>query len=316
MILIKKYRVVICIEPKMLRYQVLKSVKQPNVIDNESMFEYHYQDMTDIEMFISDLKKNIPQHSEFELNLDKTYIQVQMLTLPDAKLTLTEIELFIEASIYKLFQLPTKNVFYDFVYPPEQPKQIMVSICERHIIDTWNDLCKKYDLSLIFIGSVIENNKVNFLPWRQIKQKQHLRQLIIIVTCLMGIMGCLFCYLWIQTHNKLAYYSLQLSVKQEIQQELARELSFYLPNPSISQKQIQQSLLLISQQLPTVIWLESFVYVPQRITLQGHSLSYVEIINFNEALQQQKNITKSQVKSISLSKNDLLFEMDIELNEQ
>lgn len=316
MMLMNKSRVVINIEPQILYYKILTAVKQPFIINNNEMICCPYQNINEVEMFITDLQKNIPRNTVFELNFDETYIQTQQLTLPDIKLKSTEIELLVEASIYKIFQLSVKNVFFDFIYQLNQPQQIMVIICERHYVDIWINLFKKFDLSLGFIGCVIGDIQVNFLPWRQTKRKKNQQQLAIVITCFIGIMSCMLCYLWLQAQAKLEYYSAQVIDKQEIQEKLVRELSDYLPNASPSQKQIQQSLLLISNQLPPVIWLESFAYAPHTINLQGHSLNYVDIINFNENLLKQKNISKSYVQSISSNKNNLLFEMDIKLSEQ
>lgn len=314
--LINKSCVVINIESKRLRYKIIKSDNQSSATESEAINEYSFQDLNDIELFIIGLQKSIPRYTVFELNFDNTYIQLQPLTIPDVKLKLNEIELFVEASIYKLFQLSAKNVYFDFICSSQQSKQIIVAITERTYIDTWTELFKKYDLSLIFAGRIIENGKINFLPWRQTKQKQHKRQFTVVVTCFIGMISCLFCYLYLQAQTKLEYYSLQLLEKHDIQQKLTRELSNFLPNPSPSQKQIQQSLLLITKQLPTTIWLESLSYIPQKISLKGHSFSYVEMTNFNEQMQKQEKIAKSQIQSIVSNKNNLMFEMDIELSEQ
>lgn len=314
--LINKSCVVINIESKRLLYKIIKSDNQSSAIESEAMNEYSFQDLNDIELFIVELQKNIPRNTVFELNIDSTYIQLQPLTIPEVKLKLNEIELFVEASIYKLFQLSTKKVYFDFISSSQQSKQIIVAIIERTYIDTWTELFNKYNLSLIFAGRIIENGKINFLPWRQTKQKQHKRQFTVVTTCFIGMISCLFCYLYLQAQTKLEYYSLQSLEKHSIQQKLTRELSNFLPNPSPSQKQIQQSLLLIAKQLPTTIWLESLSYIPQKISLKGHSFSYVEMTNFNEQMQKQEKIAKSQIQSIVSNKNNLLFEMDIELSEQ
>lgn len=312
--LINKCCVIINIESKILRYQI-KSEKRSSTIESEAMIEYSYQNFNDIELFLSELQKSIPRFAVFKLNFDEIYIQFQSLTLPDVKLKLNEIELYVEASIYKLFQLSAKNVYFDF-FASEQPKQIMVAICDHDYIDAWTQLFKKNNLSLVFAGGMIESHKVNFLPWRKTKQKKHKQQFTIVMICFIGMMSCLFCYSWLQAQTKFVHYSQQLSDKESIQQKLVRELAHYLPNPSPSQKQIQRSLLLIAKQLPTSIWLESLTYKPQKIYLKGHSFSYIEITEFNEHLLKQENITKSQVQSVVLNKNNLLFEMEIELSEQ
>lgn len=315
--LINKCRVIIYIEPNLLRYVLLESVKQPFCIDNETMIEYPYQNMADIELFIVDLLKNVTGFKIIELNLDKIYIQSEWLTLPEeVKLNINEISLFIEASIYKLFQVSAKDIYFDFTYSHQQPKQIQVAICERQFIDTLINLFSKDNLSLVFIGEVIENGQINFLPWRKTKQKQKKLQLAIVVICFMGIVSCLFGYLWLHARYKLEYYSTQVIDKQKLQQKLAHELSIYLPNPSPSQKQIQQFLLMISKQIPTTIWLETLVYIPQKITLKGHSFSYVQITTLNEDILQQQHIAKSQVTSVTSNKDDLLFELDIKLSEE
>ncbi|WP_085246753.1 PilN domain-containing protein [Gilliamella mensalis] len=313
----KRDRIIIDVKLTTLHYKIVNAVKQNAIATtSKDLIAFNYQNATDLDVFIDGLRKKISVHAEFELNFDSSLIQVQQLTLPDVKLNVNELILYIEANIYKLFQLPAKSVFFDFVYSAEQTKQIKVIIIERHYIDNWINLFKKYELLLTFLGCRFENTKVNFLPWRQEKQTKCQRQLVGVVTGFIGIIGCSLCYLWIQARNDLQIYDKKLLHQQEVAQNLTEKLSNDLPNPSLSQKQIQQLLLLLSKQLPSLIWLESFYYEPQKLTIEGKSFSYVEITNFNQYLLTLENITKSQIKTISSNKSNLFFEMEIKLNEQ
>ncbi|OCG69994.1 hypothetical protein A9G43_08790 [Gilliamella sp. Occ3-1] len=311
-----KSSVIIYIEPTILRYRIENSVKKnATTATSKGFIVFNYQNETDIDVFIDELRKKNSVRTIFELNLDINLIQIQQLTLPDVKLNLNELILYVEANIYKLFQVPTKSVFFDFVYSTEHKKQITVMIVERHYIENWVNLFKKHQRQLTFVGCRFENNKVNFLPWRQEKHAKHQRQLIGVVIGFMGIISCLLCYLWIQAQNDLQTYDEKLLHQQKIVQKLTEELANYLPNPSLSQKQIQQSLLLLSAQLPSVIWLDSFYYEPKKLVIEGQSFSYVELTHFNQNLLMLKSIAKSQIKTVSTNKNNLFFEMEMELNE-
>ncbi|MCO6538408.1 MAG: hypothetical protein J6567_10705 [Gilliamella sp.] len=312
-----KSSVIIYVEPTILRYRIENSVKRnATTATSEDLIVFNYQNENDIDIFIDELLKKISERAVFELNLDINLIQIQQLTLPDVKLNLNELSLYVEANIYKLFQVSAKSVFFDFVYSTEHTKQITVMIVERHYIENWINLFKKHQRLLTFVGCRFENNKVNFLPWRQEKQTKHQRQLTGVVVGFMGIISCLLCYLWVQARNDLKTYDEKLLHQQKIVQKLTEELVNYLPNPSLSQKQIQQSLLLLSAQLPSVIWLDSFYYEPKKVAIEGQSFSYVELTHFNQNLLMLKNIAKSQIKTVSTNKNNLFFEMEMELNEQ
>ncbi|MCO6556162.1 MAG: hypothetical protein J6577_02865 [Gilliamella sp.] len=312
-----KSSVIIYVEPTILRYRIENSVKRnATTATSEDLIVFNYQNENDIDIFIDELRKKISERAVFELNLDINLIQIQQLTLPDVKLNLNELSLYVEANIYKLFQVSAKSVFFDFVYSTEHTKQITVMIVERHYIENWINLFKKHQRLLTFVGCRFENNKVNFLPWRQEKQTKHQRQLTGVVVGFMGIISCLLCYLWVHAKNDLQTYDEKLLHQQKIVQKLTEELVNYLPNPSLSQKQIQQSLLLLSAQLPSVIWLDSFYYEPKKVAIEGQSFSYVELTHFNQNLLMLKNIAKSQIKTVSTNKNNLFFEMEMELNEQ
>ncbi|MCO6550857.1 MULTISPECIES: PilN domain-containing protein [unclassified Gilliamella] len=312
-----KSSVIIYVEPTILRYRIENSVKRnATTATSEDLIVFNYQNENDIDIFIDELLKKISERAVFELNLDINLIQIQQLTLPDVKLNLNELSLYVEANIYKLFQVSAKSVFFDFVYSTEHTKQITVMIVERHYIENWINLFKKHQRLLTFVGCRFENNKVNFLPWRQEKQTKHQRQLTGVVVGFMGIISCLLCYLWVHAKNDLQTYDEKLLHQQKIVQKLTEELVNYLPNPSLSQKQIQQSLLLLSAQLPSVIWLDSFYYEPKKVAIEGQSFSYVELTHFNQNLLMLKNIAKSQIKTVSTNKNNLFFEMEMELNEQ
>ncbi|MWP47604.1 PilN domain-containing protein [Gilliamella sp. Pas-s27] len=312
-----KERVIIYVQPTILRYKTVSSAKQVTTLDmSDDLVAFHYQNEADIDLFLSDLQKKFVGRTEFELNLDVNLIQTQQLTLPDIKLKLSELILYIEANIYKLFQLPTKNVFFDFVYPTKQNKYVTVMITERNNIENWVNIFKKYELRLTFVGCRFDHAEINFLPWRQEKQIKHQRQLAYTIVSFIGIISCLLCYWWIQARNEQQYYEQKLLEQQQVVQKLTAELSSYLPNPSLSQKQIQNALLLFSEQLPSVIWLNSFYYEHQKVRIDGQSFSYVELTNFNQNLLTMKNINNSQINSVLSNKTNLVFEMEMRLNEQ
>ncbi|SCB81239.1 PilN domain-containing protein [Gilliamella intestini] len=312
-----KERVIIYVQPAILRYKAVSSAKQITTLDtSDGLIAFHYQNEADIDLFLSDLQKKFAGRTEFELNLDANLIQMQQLDLPDIKLELSELILYVEANIYKLFQLSAKNVFFDFVYPSKPNKYVTVMITERNNIENWVNLFKKYELPLTFVGCRVDHAKINFLPWRQEKQIKHRRQLAYTIVSLIGVISCLLCYWWIQARNEQQYYEQKLLEQQQEAQKLTAELSTYLPTPSLSQKQIQDALLLFSAQLPSVIWLDSFYYEQQKITIDGQSFSYVELTNFNQNLLTLKNISNSQINSVLSNKTNLFFEMEIRLNEQ
>jgi Tfp pilus assembly protein PilN len=314
--LFNKKRIIIYVEPTILRYRIVNAVKQHTTSNaSEDLIVWNYQNEADLAVFIDDLQKKFSARTEFELNLDINLTQMQQLALPDVKLKFNELSLYVEANIHKLFQLPAKSVFFDFAYATEQKKQITVVIAERHYIENWINLFNKYGLLLTFVGCGFENTKINFLPWRQEKQTKQQRQLIFVATSVIGAIGCLLCYLWMQAQNELKTYDEKRLQQQGITQKLTEELMHDLPNPSLSQKQIQQSLVLLSQQLPSVIWLDCFYYEPQKVKIEGQSFSYVELTKFNQSLLTLKNISNSQVKTILSNKNHLFFEMEIMLSE-
>ncbi|OTQ11220.1 hypothetical protein B6D11_12630, partial [Gilliamella apicola] len=192
---------------------------------------------------------------------------------------------------------------------------VIVAICERDYVNGWIELLKKNECLINFIGYIYDNKKFNFLPWRKNQYKKQKFYLSIVIVCWIGGMSCLYCYIWRQAQTKLTHFIMDVSQQELIEQKLKEQLSTYLPNPSSSQKQIQQSLILISEQLPTNIWLTSFTYEPNKITIKGHSFNYIELTNFNLNLLQHKNVSKSQIKTISNNKHSLFFEVDINLNE-
>lgn len=309
--------VIIYVQPTILRYKAVSSAKQITTLDtSDGLIAFHYQNEADIDLFLSDLQKKFAGRTEFQLNLDTNLIQTQQLVLPDIKLKLNELILYVEANIYKLFQLPAKNVFFDFVYPTKKNEYVTVMIAERNYIESWVNLFKKHELSLTFVGCRFDHTEINFLPWRQEKQIKHQRQLAYTIVSLIGIISCLFCYWWIQVRNEQQYYEQKLIEQQQEVQKLTAELSSCLPNLSLSQKQIRDALLLFSAQLPSAIWLDSFYYEQQKIRINGQSFSYVELTNFNQNLLTLKNISDSQINSILSNKTNLVFEMEMRLNEQ
>lgn len=299
MMVFNKSRVVIYIEPTKLHYQLVESSGKVN----EDFIVY--QDLADIDQFMHNLK--LPRLTSIELNLSDDFVQYQKTPYPDVKLTVSELTSYVEASLYKLFQQSGNQLFFDYV--SISPKTLMIAICERKTVNDWLDLFQKYGVT--FVGSHFENSSFNFLPWRKQKAKQHQFKLLLFVINFIGGLTCYFFYLLMNTQSDIEHYSQQLSAQQVLQQELLAES--YIPNPSPSQKQIQQSLQMLSNKLPATIWLNLYEYEPEKIKITGRSVNYVDIINFNQQLS--ANVTKSQVKNIEKSQDSLLFQMDIELNE-
>ncbi|OTQ32532.1 hypothetical protein B6D19_05320 [Gilliamella apicola] len=312
-----KCRVVIHVEPKTIRYKISQSNGLLKFSPFGDLIEYDYQNFNDIDIFVSQLQAKLPKYTKYEINLSDNYIQLTKLTMPDVKLQPNEITLYIEASIYKLFELSAKHVFFDFIFltDKQKQKQVIVAICERDYVNGWIELLKKNECLINFIGYIYDNKKFNFLPWRKNQYKKQKFYLSIVIVCWIGGMSCLYCYIWRQAQTKLTHFIMDVSQQGLIEQKLKEQLSTYLPNPSLSQKQIQQSLILISERLPTNIWLTSFTYEPNKITIIGHSFNYIELTNFNLNLLQHKNVSKSQIKTISNNKHSLFFEVDINLNE-
>lgn len=299
MMVFNKSRVVIYIEPTKLHYQLVESSGKVN----ENFIVY--QDLADIDQFMHNLK--LPRLTSIELNLSDDFVQYQKTTYPDVKLTVSELTSYVEASLYKLFQQSANQLFFDFV--AISPKTLMIAICERKMVNDWLDLFQKYGVT--FVGSHFENSSFNFLPWRKQKAKKQQFKLLLFVVNFIGVLTCYFFYLLMNTQSDIEYYSQQLSAQQVLQQKLLAES--YIANPSLSQIQIQQSLKMFSNKLPATIWLTLYEYEPEKIKITGRSVSYMDIINFNQQLS--ANVTKSQVTNIEKSQDSLLFQMDIELNE-
>lgn len=230
-----KSRVVIYVEPTQLRYQIIETKTYGD--ENKEFIELVYQDWTDIDRFIQNLKQQAPRLTAIELNLGDDYIQYQKIAYPEVKLTPTELVTYVEASLYKLFQQLGDQLFFDFV--SISPKTLMIAVCERDTVNNWLELLQKYGFSLLFVGSHFESNLFNFLPWRKKKTKQHQFQLLLFAVSLIGVMTCYFFYLLISAQSDLDQYSQLLSDQQASQQRLIAELSGYIPHPSLSQKQIQ-----------------------------------------------------------------------------
>jgi len=308
-------RVVIFLEPNQLRYQIIEAKTRKEESHNKNFIDIAYQDLADIDRFIENLKQQVPRLTAIELKLSDNLVRYQKIAYPDIELTATELVTYVQASLYKLFQQSDNLLFFDFVSLLSSPKALMVAVCERDIVNYWLDLSRKYGLTLLFVGSHFENNSFNFLPWRAQKAKQHQFQMLIFVVSLIGVMTCYFIYLLINAQSDFDHYSQQLSEQQALQQELTLKLAGYIPNPSPSQKQIEQSLQLFSDKLPATIWLNLYSYEPPKIKITGGSINYVDIINFNQLLSANHAVKKSQVKNIENSHESLLFQMDIELNE-
>ena len=306
-----KSRVVIYVEPTQLRYQIIETKTYGD--ENKEFIELVYQDWTDIDRFIQNLKQQTPRLTAIELNLGDDYIQYQKIAYPEVKLTPTELVTYVEASLYKLFQQFGNQLFFDFVSISH--KTLMIAVCERDTVNYWIELFQKNGFTLLFMGSHFESNSFNFLPWRKQKAKQHQFQLLLFAVSLIGVMTCYFFYLLIKAQSDLYHYSQLLSEQQASQQQLKSELSGYIPYPSSSQKQIQQSLQMFSEKMPTTIWLNLYEYESQKIKITGRSVNYVDIINFNQLVSSNHDVKNSRVKNIENSHDSLLFQMDIELNE-
>ena len=311
MTLFNKSRMIIYVEPMQLRYQIIETKMRREEIINFN--EIVYQNWTDIDRFIQNLKQQAPRLTAIELNLSDDYIKYQKIAYPEVKLTPTELATYVEASLYKLFQQFGNQLFFDFVSISH--KTLMIAVCERDTVNYWIELLQKNGFTLLFIGSHFESNSFNFLPWRKQKAKQHQFQLLLFAVSLSGVMICYFFYLLIRAQSDLYNYSQLLSEQQASQQQLINELSGYIPYPSSSQKQIQQSLQMFSEKMPTTIWLNLYEYEPQKIKITGRSVNYVDIINFNQLVSSNHDVKNSRVKNIENSHDSLLFQMDIELNE-
>ena len=315
MMIFNKSRLVICLEPNQFRYQIIEVKTRKKQSHNKNFIDIAYQDLADIDQFIQNLKQQVSRLTAIELKLSDNYVRYQKIAYPDIELTATELVLYVQASLYKLFQQSSNLLFFDFVSLLSSPKALIIAVCERDIINYWLDLSRKYGLTLLFVGSHFENNSFNFLPWREQKAKQQQFRLLLFVVSLIGVMTCYFFYLLINAQSNFDLYSQQLLEQQALQQELTIKSKEYIPNPSPSQKQIEQSLKMFSEKLPATIWLNLYTYEPPKIKITGGSVNYVDIINFNQLLSANYSVKKSQVKNIENSHENLLFQMDIELNE-
>lgn len=315
MMFFNKKCAVITIEPEILSYQVVTVKALNEHSNNKNLADIPYQNSTDIEQLIQNLKKQQPKLTAIALNLGQSYVQFQKTAYPEVKLNSAELTLYVKAIISKLFQLPANNMFFDFVPLAGPPKTIMIAICESDTANYWIDLSKKHGLTLLSINSKFENIRFNFLPWRQQKARQHQFQLLLFMVSFIGLLSCFFFYLLLDSQTTFTQYSKQLSTQQALEQQLSAQLASFIPNPSPSQKQIQQSLQMFAEILPETIWLRLYEYEAQKIKITGQSINYVDIINFNQQLLSSHEVNSSQVKNIENIGDSLLFQMDIELNE-
>lgn len=315
MMVFNKKCAVITIEPEILSYQVVTVKALNEHSNNKNLADIPYQNSTDIEQLIQNLKKQQPKLTAIALNLGQSYVQFQKTAYPEVKLNSAELTLYVKAIISKLFQLPANNMFFDFVSLAGPPKTIMIAICESDTANYWIDLSKKHGLTLLSINSKLENIRFNFLPWRQQKARQHQFQLLLFMVSFIGLLSCFFFYLLLDSQTTFTQYSKQLSTQQALEQQLSAQLASFIPNPSPSQKQIQQSLQMFAEILPETIWLRLYEYEAQKIKITGQSINYVDIINFNQQLLSSHEVNSSQVKNIENIGDSLLFQMDIELNE-
>ncbi len=315
MIVFNKKCAVITIEPEILRYQVVTVKALNGHSNNENLADIPYQNSTDIEQLIQNLKKQQPKLTAIALNLGQSYVQFQKTAYPEVKLNSAELTLYVKAIINKLFQLPANNMFFDFVSLAGPQKTIMIAICESDTANYWIDLSKKHGLTLLSINSKLENIRFNFLPWRQQKARQHQFQLLLFMVSFIGLLSCFFFYLLLDSQTTFSQYSKQLSTQQVLEQQLSAQLASFIPYPSPSQKQIQQSLQMFAEMLPETIWLRLYEYEAQQIKITGQSINYVDIINFNQQLLSSHKVNSSLVKNIENSGDSLLFQLDIELNE-
>ena len=315
MIFFNKKCAVITIEPEILSYQVVTVKALNEHSNNKNLADIPYQNSTDIEQLIQNLKKQQPKLTAIALNLGQSYVQFQKTAYPEVKLNSAELTLYVKAIISKLFQLPANNMFFDFVSLAGPPKTIMIAICESDTANYWIDLSKKHGLTLLSINSKFENIRFNFLPWRQQKARQHQFQLLLFMVSFIGLLSCFFFYLLLDSQTTFTQYSKRLSTQQALEQQLSAQLASFIPNPSPSQKQIQQSLQMFAEILPETIWLRLYEYEAQKIKITGQSINYVDIINFNQQLLSSHEVNSSQVKNIENIGDSLLFQMDIELNE-
>lgn len=315
MMVFNKKCAVITIEPEILRYQVVTVKALNEHSNNKNLADIPYQNSTDIEQLIQNLKKQQPKLTAIALNLDQSYVQFQKTAYPEVKLNSAELTLYVKAIISKLFQLPANNMFFDFVSLAGPPKTIMIAICESDTANYWIDLSKRHGLTLLSINSKFDNIRFNFLPWRQQKARQHQFQLLLFMVSFIGLLSCLFFYLLLDSQTTFTQYSKQLSTQQALELQLSAQLGSFIPNPSPSQKQIQHSLQMFAEILPETIWLRWYEYEAQQIKITGQSINYVDIINFNQQLLSSHEVNSSQVKNIENIGDSLLFQMDIELNE-
>jgi hypothetical protein len=186
--IIDKCRVVIHVEPKTIQYKISQSNGLLKFSPFGDLIEYDYQNFNDIDIFVSQLQAKLPKYTKYEINLSDNYIQLTKLTMPDVKLQPNEITLYIEASIYKLFELSAKHVFFDFIFltDKQKQKQIIVAICERDYVNGWIELLKKNECLINFIGYINDNKKFNFLPWRKNQYKKQKFYLSIVIVCWIG----------------------------------------------------------------------------------------------------------------------------------
>ena len=315
MMFFNKKCAVITIEPEILSYQVVTVKALNEHSNNKNLADIPYQNSTDIEQLIQNLKKQQPKLTAIALNLGQSYVQFQKTAYPEVKLNSAELTLYVKAIINKLFQLPANNMFFDFVSLAGPQKTIMIAICESDTANYWIDLSKKHGLTLLSINSKLENIRFNFLPWRQQKARQHQFQLLLFMVSFIGLLSCFFFYLLLDSQTTFTQYSKQLSTQQVLEQQLSAQLASFIPNPSPSQKQIQQSLQMFAEMLPETIWLRLYEYEAQHIKIIGQSINYVDIINFNQQLLSSHEVNSSLVKNIENSGDSLLFQLDIELNE-
>lgn len=321
--LLKKYRVIIDIHSQTFCYQITHALVKNLVFEqkNDIAFVVNHRD---IEETINNLLESISQYLPkkkwnqffFEVNISPADVQHKRLSLPAVSLFASEIFILVEASIDKLFSLSAGYVVFDYVSPINDKRQLHVAICERHYITEWVSLFSKRNLSLQFIGLSTDNKaQFNFLPWRLSLQRKRKIRLTIMLITYMSVMLLTLGYLWRQSNNDSYQYQQLIAKNQIFEKTLLNKIAETAIHYPKSQQQLYQFLLMLSEKTPSSISLYSMDYSPSKMHLVGDALSYLDISQFSDLLNQEKKVKKSKIESAQLKQNNLIFEMDIDLYE-
>lgn len=309
----KKIDIVIQLSEDRLDYKTHCSNRDQELCGEVLFMQDSSDDKYDIALnqLIEIVNPKTKKYLQFFIYIDSNLTKQALLTLPNSSLTVNEISLFANASIYKLFNLSPNEVLFDYSYSGED--KLSITICNRSYIQRWQERFAKLNLNLQFIGLKSPDcQQINFLPWRKAQKRRQTAQLLIIMITLLVTALSLLGYLWLATENQSHYYAAQIveQQKQIITEQLPNNID--LPD---SQTEVYQLLTTLSNTVPFSVGLTLLDYDPEKyppkIVMKGYSYRYADITTFIQNLSAEPLIKTAQIIAITRDHVGLQFELSI-----